>query len=395
MALKAVSLKSMNPGRHPDGRYGLYFNVKPTGARSWLQRLTIDGRRKTFGLGPYPVVSLAEARDAAIDNVRMLRKGINPIVARKHAARVVPTFAEAADAYIRLQAAGWKAGSRNEDNWRSSLAHAAPIADSPVDIIMTDDVAAIATGLLQDGKAPTAKALRQRIRLVFDWCIAQGHRVDNPANGAIDAILPKSGHRTKHHESISIDDVAGVYAAAADIADPKWIGLTGAFRLLVLTACRTSEVLGAQWNEIDMDARTWTIPAARMKAKRAHRIPLCAEALVVLEAARKRTGGKGRVFLSPSRKAIGDDGLRRVMRRIEAEGTVHGFRGTFKTWCMEAGVSRDIAEFSIAHNFMGDVEASYVRTDLLEKRRPVMERWGRHVAGTTAPVVVAISGAAG
>ena len=243
MALKSATLRTMKPGRHPDGRFGLYFNVKPSGARSWLQRLTIDGERRTFGLGGFPVVSLSEARETAFENVRLRHRGVNPFARKARVA--VPTFAQAADSYIKLKAVSWKASSRNEANWRSSLVHAKAIANERVDGIMTDDVAEIILGLIKSGMAPTAKAVRQRIRLVFDWCVAQGYRTDNPANGSIDAILPKANHRTEHHSAVEYRDVAAVLAKVRLIDDPKWGGLTGAFRLAVLTACRTSEVLGA------------------------------------------------------------------------------------------------------------------------------------------------------
>ena len=381
MKLKAASLRTLPAGRHGDNAYGLYFNVKPSGARSWVQRLVIDGRRRTFGLGPWPVVTLVDARDAAIDNVRKRRAGLNPIVARKRASKM-PTFAQATDSYIKLQASGWKAGSRNESNWRSSLVHAKAIADSPVDGIMTDDVFEIVAKLLRAGKAPTAKAVRQRIRLVFDWCIAQGHRSDNPANGAIDAILPKANHKVEHRASVAHGDMGEVLRKVRAIADPKWRGLTGAFELAVLTAARTSEVLGMRWSEVDFDTATWTVPAARMKAGKPHRVPLSAPALALLRAAHKRSQS-GLVFRSPTGKRIDEAGLRRVAKRIELAGTVHGMRGAFKSWAMDTGIDRAVAEFALAHSFMGDVEASYVRTDLLEKRRPVMEAWGRHCDATT------------
>ena len=162
-----------------------------------VQRLTIDGKRRNVGLGPWPVVSLSEAREIAFDNVRKRHRGIDPIAERSRAT-TMPTFAEALDSCIALRAGGWKAESRNEANWRSSLAHAAPLANRAVDAIASDDVVGIVTALLRAGKAPTARSVHQRIRLVFDWCIAQGHRTDNPANDAIDALLPSSGHKTKH-----------------------------------------------------------------------------------------------------------------------------------------------------------------------------------------------------
>ena len=185
-----------------------------------------------------------------------------------------------------------------------------------------------------------------------------------------------------------------MYAAACAIGDPKWRGLVGAFRLVVLTACRTSEVLGAKWDEIDLDAEIWTIPAERMKTGIPHRVPLNDEAMDILEAARERTGGTGFVFRSPTRKAIGTDGLRRVMKRIGVEATVHGFRSSFRDWAAAQDVPDRVAEFSIAHRKMTDTKGSYFRTDLLDKRRGVMERWSRHVTGSEVSKVVSISGEA-
>ena len=386
--LKIRKLDTMPEGRHPDGRYGLYFNVKGA-SRSWVQRLTINGKRCNFGLGPYPVVTLAEARDAAFENVRKRFRGIDPRAERKRE-RTVPTFAEASEAVLEIQAKGWKAGSRNAGNWRSTMVHAKAIALMPVDQVATADILGMLRRLHDAGKAPTARTLRQRIRQVLDWAIASGHRPGaNPANGELDALLPKTDHRVAHHATAG--DVAGALAAVAAIDAPTWHGTKAAFRFLVLTAARTSEVLGARWDEIDLDAKAWTVPAARMKAKRAHRVPLSEPALDVLREAKRRTGGEGIVFLSPRRKQLDDAALRRLLRHSGAGGTVHGFRGAFKSWCMEHGIPRELAEMSLAHQFMGDVEASYVRTDLLEKRRPVMERWARHCTETDpAAKVVAI-----
>ena len=209
--------------------------------------------------------------------------------------------------------------------------------------------------------------------------MAQGFRTDNPGNGAIDAILPKSNHRTTHRESVPHDDVAAVLAKVRDIPEPTWHGLKGALTFAILTASRTAEVLGARWSEIDMDTATWTVPASRMKAGREHRVPLSTAALTVLRAARERHGLTGLVFRSPRGQEIDQGGLRRVMKRIEGAGTVHGFRGSFKSWAMETRVDRALAEMSLAHNYMSDTETAYVKTDLLEQRRPIIEAWARHI----------------
>ena len=180
----------------------------------WTQRLTVDGRRTMVGLGKVEFITLAEARSMAFDNARALARGEGLVHGGERrrgapAVRAVPTFAEACNEYIKLQAASWKPGSRNEANWRSSLAHALPIADRLVDTVTTDDVVSIVSALLRAGKAPTAKATRQRIRLVFDWCIAKGFRSTNPANGEIDSVLPKTNHKVEHRASVEHGDGGG------------------------------------------------------------------------------------------------------------------------------------------------------------------------------------------
>ena len=331
------------------------------------------------GLGPWPVVSLAEARDIAFENVRRRQRGENPF---ERPTETAPTFAATVDACIKHQAQGWKKGSRNEANWRSTFAHASALSDRPVDKIDTSDVLGVVSRLLRSGKTPTARVLRARIRIVLDYAIASGYRAGpNPANGELDSILPPTSHRVVNHESVEPAGIVDVLTAAAGIEDPTWRGTLGAFRLLVLTATRTAEVIGARWSEFDLAAAVWTIPASRMKARRDHRVPLSAPALEVLHDARARTGGTGLVFRAPRGGNLDTAALRRVMRRLGRSETVHGFRGSFKSWCMENSIPRDLAELSLAHSYMGDTEQSYVRTDLLDRRRPVMERWSAHCTG--------------
>ena len=385
MALSVMKIATLSAGmskagdpidaRYGDGRYGLYLQVKPSGARSWVQRLVIDGRRRTFGLGPWPVVSLREAREFAFENVRKRHRGIDPIADREPAS-AAPTFAVMADKYIQLQAQSWRAGSRNEKNWRSSLVYAKAIADRPVDSITTDDVIALLAPVYSD-RATLGRTLRQRIRSVFDYARSKGHRVDNPADERLDAALPRNGHATAHRESVAHGDVADVLRRVRAIDDPKWLGATLALEFLVLTGARSSEVLGMAWREVEGD--TWTVPASRMKTRKVHRVPLSEQALDVLQKARERTHGTGLVFRSSAGKRLDGSKLRLLMKRIECGATVHGFRGAFKSWCMETNVERAVAELSLAHAYMGNVEAAYVRTDLLERRRPVMERWARFV----------------
>ena len=391
--LTAAKVRTVSkPGVYTDGpgRYGLTMTAKESGygglRKVWTQRLTVDGRRTMVGLGKVEFVSLAEARTMAFENAKAAARG-EPLphggTRRRgaRAARTVPTFAEAMNSYIKLQSSGWKPTSRNEGNWRSSLAHAKAIHDRPVDAVTADDVVGIVSRLIEFGKAPLARSVRQRIRSVLDWAIASGHRTGpNPANGELDAVLPKSNHKAKHHEAVPVDEVAGVLAKIAAIDAPTWHGMKGAMQLCILTACRTKEAIWANWEEFDFDTKTWTIPASRMKAGKVHRVPLSDAALDVLQEARERTHGKGLVFRAPRGGRLNEKALREVMKRVGSDATPHGLRGSFKSWAMEAGIARDVTEFSLAHHsHMSDVEVSYVRTDLLEQRRPVIQAWADHV----------------
>ena len=378
--LKAAALRTLGPGRYSDGPFGhgLMFNVKPTGARSWLQRMTVDGRRRTIGIGPFPVVSLAEARSAAFENARKRQQGINPIVERQRT-RAMPTFSEAMEATIALQRATWKPGSRNEPNWRSSLAHAKAIAGRPVDKVTADDVIAILAGM--GDKAATARALRQRLRTIFEWARSKGHRADNPADERIDAALPKAGRKVEHRKAVPYQDVPAMVRDIRAIEAPTWHGMKLAAEFLILTGMRSGEVLGARWSEIDLDSRTWTIPEGRMKGNREHRVPLSDAAVSALLKARERHSS-GLVFRSPRGGQI--DRLIPVLRKAGCDADVHGFRSSLRDWCSETGVDDTVAERCIAHYEADKTRRAYHRTDRFEDRVSVMERWARHCTGTAA-----------
>ena len=380
MALKSTSLKTLGPGRYSDNAHGLYFNVKDTGARSWVQRLVIDGRRRTFGLGPYPVVSLSDARDIAIDNVRLRRRGINPIAERTRS-RTVPTFAAACDSYLDLQRASWKAGSRNESNWRSSFAHAKAIHDRPVDAVATHDVIAVVSALYRDGKDATARSLRQRIRAVMEWARAEGHRRDNPADGRIDAALPKAGHRTKHREAMAWREVPALYARLASVTGPQRGAALG-LRFLILTGVRRDEARLAKWLEIDTETATWTVPAERTKTGKAHRVPLAPAALAVLDESKRSRCRGGLVFCGARKAQVSETALLDLLKAHTDGATVHGFRSTFRDWCGEHAVPLEVAESALAH-VASKTERAYARSDLLDRRRPVMADWAGHVTGET------------
>ena len=378
MALKAASLKTLGPGRYADNAHGLYFNVKDSGARSWVQRLVINGRRRTFGLGPYPVVTLREARDIAIDNVRLRRRGINPIAERTRS-RTVPTFAAACDACLELHRPSWKPGSRTEANWRSSLAHAKALHDRPVDAVEPHDVVAVVSALYGDGKDATARSVRQRIRAVMEWARAEGHRRDNPADGRIDAALPKPGRVIRHRDALAWREVPALYARLTRVIGPQRGAALG-LRFLILTAVRRDEARLAKWTEVDTETATWTIAAERTKIGTAHRVALAPAAVAVLgEAKRARCRG-GLVFRGARGAQVSETAFLDLLKAQTHGATVHGFRSSFRDWCAEHAVAREVAEFALAH-VAGKTERAYARSDLLERRRPVMDEWARLVTG--------------
>ena len=381
MKLKAAQLKTLPPGRHPDGRFGLYFNVKPSGARSWIQRLVIDGKRRAFGLGGYPVVTLAEAREVALDNVRIRHRGGDPIAERDRGRTpTAPTFGEAVESFIALKRSGWKAGSRNESNWRSSLAHAAILNGRPVDAIQTHDVIAVLVPLWHS-KHATAKALRQRIGKVMDWARAAGHRADNPADSRIDAALPSAnGHRVEHRKALDWQDAPAAFAKIRAVTGSQRGAALG-LMFLILTGTRRDEARNARWSEIDLDSATWTIDASRTKSGRPFRVALSRAALDILREARSLGCRGGRIFCGARGGRLTETAFRDTQKRLGIAATTHGWRATFRGWCSDTGVPRDVAEWALNHAFQGDVERSYDRGDRLEARRPAMADWAAHVAG--------------
>ena len=371
------------PGRYGDGHggYGLSLFVKKlaTGrlSKTWSQRIQINGRVTNLGLGVFPVVTLAEAREQALEHRRAVVQGRDP------RGRGIPTFAQAADKVIAIHRATWKPGTKSEQHWRGTLRHHVlpRIGRKRVDQITTADVMGV---LLADDfwnrRNATAKRARQRIAAVMKWSVAKGYREDNPAGDAIAAALPKHNGRVQHHRALSH---AGVAAALAKVrASSSNPGTQLALELLVLTACRSAEVRGARWEEIDLEAATWTIPGGRMKTGKTHRVPLSARALEVLAAARALAPRSPLVFPgSRAGRPLSGKTLSVLARPL---GCVpHGFRTSFRNWCGETGVPREVAERCLAHVVRNQVERAYARSDLLERRREVMEAWSDYLAART------------
>ena len=383
------------PGRYGDGHggYGLSLMVKPRAEggwrKSWAQRLIIDGHPVNVGLGPYPVVSLKEAREAALANRRSVWNGLDP---RSKKETKVPTFAEAAEKVIAIHAASWKDGGHSEKQWRQSLRdYTKAIARKKIDRINSHDILAVLTPIWNE-KRETAKRVRQRMGAVMNWAIAEGLRFDNPAGEAIHEALPRGGQRVVHHKALhhsevaaALETVRGSNAARASIL---------ALEFLVLTAARGGEVRGARWEEIDLESRTWTVPAERMKAGVEHRVPLSSGALSILEQAQEILDDSGLLFPSTRRgKMISERTMGLLLTRHGVDGVPHGMRSSFRDWAAERGERREVAEAVLAHTVKNSVEAAYFRSDLYEARVKLMQDWNdylgypvfRHIGGENEP----------
>ena len=346
----------------------------------WTQRITIDDKRTNVGLGQYPRVTLSEARTRALENVRAIDRGADPRRPRRGTSgeRAV-TFEQAAEAVIALHAPTWR-DPRREHNWRSSLERFAyeSLGDRPVGEIDAADILAVVAPIWAT-RRETARKLLGRIRAVVRWAVAEGLRDSDPTD-SVRAALPKNGNGVKHHEALAPEQIA------ANIAAVRASGATDAvkdcYELIALTAVRSGEARGAAWSEIDLDSATWTIPPERYKTATGLRVPLARRALEVLEAARERTGGDpdGVVFPGPTGRPLSSESLSKLLRSLDLPGTVHGARASVRSWAAEQGVNRETAEMLLGH-VVGGVEGAYQRSDLLEARREVAQRWSEAISG--------------
>ena len=366
------------PGVYGDGRGGrglslrVHRTVDGRITKTWRQRVRVDGRLTSIGLGPYPEVTLAEARQEALANSRMVRLGRDP------RGRGVPTFAEAAERTIRLHREGWKAESVLPDQWASTFRlHAAPLMDKPVDRITSGDVLSCLAPIWKSKPGAAAKA-RSRIAAVFRWCVGRNHRPDNPVDRAVAALPRANAGATKHYRALPHTEVRGALRAIrrGEVVNPAaalWV------ELVAFTAVRPGEARRARWEEIDFESARWTIPAERMKAGRPFAVPLNAGALDVLRRARKLSGESPFVFPSRAGGAIGANAARRVLGRAGVDSTLHGFRSSARSWMAETGVPAEVAEACLAHVPNSRVVQAYQRSDLLERRAEVLRAWGNYL----------------
>ena len=358
------------------------MNVATGGSKSWVQRLTIDGRRRDIGLGGYSLVSLAEAREAAFENRKLARAGGDPLAEKRR--RRTPTFREAANAVHEANKPRWR-NNHHIASWMQTLErHAFPIlGDMAVDRIGREGVLGVLAPIWGE-KQETARRVRQRIRTVLRWCQAHGHVEHNAAGEAIDGALPAMPAVRQHLRALPYADVPEalriVEASGASVA------VRLAFRYLTLTASRPGEVRGATWAEVDVGAREWRIPGSRMKGGREHRQPLSDAAMAVLEQARGIRDGSGLVFPSPARpgRPLSDMAMTKLLRDVGLADrtTTHGLRSSFRDWASECtDAPHAVMELCLAHAVEDSTERAYARSDLLAKRRALMQRWADFVAG--------------
>ena len=372
------------PGHHAVGGVaGLYLYVLDTGARSWVLRTMVGEKRRHMGLGGYPDVPLAQAREKARAAKAEVSQGTDPIAQRvalasqlKAQQATQKTFEEAAKAYMEAHEKAWK-NPKHRAQWGSTLkTYAYPhIGSLLVKDIDQEHVMKVLEPIWAT-KTETATRLRGRIESVLDWATTRKYRSgENPARwkGHLDNLLPAPSdiQKVESHRAVDYNDMAQFMA---DLRVREGLAAR-ALEFAILCASRSGEVRGALWSEINLEKAIWTIPAERMKAGKEHRVPLSTPAVKLLEAL-PRSDSSDLVFAGADDKPLSDMALTAVMRRMEVDAVPHGFRSTFRDLVGDCtNHPRDVAEFALAHKLSDKVEASYRRSDALEKRRQMMEEW--------------------
>ena len=397
--LTALQVQKLSkPGYHADGA-GLHLCVKATGGKSWIFRYRYGGKEREMGLGPLHTVSLAEAREKALAQRKMLLDGVDPLAA-KHASEVqrklaeasVITFDTAATSYIASHRAGWK-NEKHAEQWTNTLTtYASPVFGSlPVADITTPLVLRVLEPIWTT-KTETASRVRGRVEKILDWCKTQGYRTgDNPAawRGHLENLLsaPQKTKKVEHHPALPWREIGAFMQALRTM--PGAAALATEF--IILTNCRTSEAIEARWSEIDTVEKRWTIPAARMKAAKEHTIPLSDAALAVLQRLKAET--KEGEFVFPGGKKntpLSNMACLALLKRMgRSDLTVHGFRSSFRDWAGEATAHpREVIEHAMSHQLKDKAEAAYQRGSLLERRRVLMADWANYCAPPTVTGVV-------
>ena len=387
--LTAIEVKSTKaPGFYRAGNT-LYLKITRAGTKSWIQRLTIHGKRHDIGLGGCPQVSLARARKLAFQYRELAWAGEDPLALKRKTN--LPTFKEAADKTFEANRARWRS-EVTAKNWeRGMKKHVLPkIGELRVDKIGREHVLRVLTPIWTT-KPEVARKQRNRIKTVLSWCQAHGYIEYNVAGEAIDGALPAMPAVKEHYRALPYREVP----AALETVEASGASLSAklCFRFLVLTATRSGEARGATWSEIDFEAKEWRIPATRMKAGIEHRVPLADPALAVLEQAQLLRDGSDLIFPSTVKRGMpmSDMTLTKVLRTtgLAARSTVHGARSSFRDFASEqTNAAHAVMELSLAHKVGSAVEQAYARSDLLAKRRRLIDQWAAYITqGADADVV--------
>lgn len=373
----------VKPGRWSVGGVdGLSLQVTESGAKSWVLRVRVGGKQREMGLGGFPTVSLADARDRARAFRDQVSLGTDPIATRRASQSAAAaersaqqTFAAVARDYIAKNEKAWT-NPKHAAQWTSTLkTYAEPVVGS---LLIRDVTTAHVIKILEPiwtTKTETASRVRSRLELVLDFAIARSLREGpNPARwkGNLDAVLPKAAKvaKVEHHKAVPVGQVA---AFMSKLRNQVGVGAK-ALEFAVLTAARSGEVRGAVWSEINLEAALWVVPSERMKAGREHRVPLSAPAVELLRGLKE--GGPSDLLFPGQRGPLSDMSLSAVLRRMKVDATVHGFRSTFRDWCSErTSHLSEVAEMALAHAVGDKVEAAYRRGDLFQKRVDLMRDW--------------------
>ena len=374
--LSATAVRNLRePGKYYD-LHGLFLRIEPTGSRRWVQRISVAGRQREIGLGSAELVTLAEARELAVSNKKLARAGGDPLAAKQERI-AIPSLNEAIDKVIELNAPTWT-NAKHAAQFKSTLTNyvTPKLGRRPVNDIQAADILSVLQPIWVD-KNETARRVKQRIGTVMKWAIAQGFRTDDPTI-ALNQVLPKPNRKPQHRASLPYTDVADCLNVIKN--SDAMFSTKLAIELLVLTATRSGEVRLANWSEVDLDAKTWSIPAERMKMNEEHVIPLSDRASDVLQQA-KALGNEGLVFpgMRPGRP-MSDMTMSKLVKELGYPVDIHGFRTSFRTWVQEqTNTAHEVAERALAHKTTNKVEAAYARSDLFEKRRKLMDAWASYL----------------
>ena len=374
------------------GVAGLYLHVNARGARSWILRVVVGDKRRDMGLGGYPDIGVADARQKAREARLKIEQGVDPILLRKQAKSELmalqatdKTFEQAAGEYIKIHADSWS-NDKHRKQWESTLAaYAFPVVGKlSLRHIRQEHILKILEPIWTT-KTETATRVRGRMESILDWAKVNGLRSgENPAawKGHLDHMLPAPTRLKKieHLTAVPVREMPGFMVKLRQAA-----GIAAqALEFLILTAARSGEVRGITWEEVSLDDALWIVPAERMKMKKEHRVPLSNRAVDILKS-QPRIDGNPLVFPAPRGSQMSDATMSAVLKRMNVDATVHGFRSSFRDWCGDyTNYPRDLAEQCLAHGADDPVEAAYRRGDALERRREIMNEWSKFIAGHQA-----------